>query len=326
MKIIFKLWRRLGEGWRNARALMDQGTMAGRKGFFVQWKYSRWLKTLWVSAGLSALAVAVLTGVGVYNIYHRHIFQSAEDHAVHIGKALVEQEWDNLMTADSKGRLRLAMDEKRLAGFDKRVKKYLSHFQVKKLKIFDLDKKVIYSTDPAIIGRKEDKNGDLDKALRGATISELKTGVDTRHLASERGSHVDLIETYTPMQGSDGKGVGAFELYADVTPYRKDLKEFLTLSVLRVFIVSVLVFGAFLFLVVYMLKIIDFNIRKQRETAKQLEDKTMALESVNEKLRDFTSIASHDLREPLRKVIIFSDRLMSHYAEALDAKGRDCLG
>jgi light-regulated signal transduction histidine kinase (bacteriophytochrome) len=42
-------------------------------------------------------------------------------------------------------------------------------------------------------------------------------------------------------------------------------------------------------------------------------------------LQDFTSVASHDLQEPLRKVQNFGDRLKTEYRGALDEQGQDYL-
>lgn len=45
----------------------------------------------------------------------------------------------------------------------------------------------------------------------------------------------------------------------------------------------------------------------------------------NKELEEFAYIASHDLQEPLRKVIAFGDRLKSKYADVLDETGTDYL-
>jgi PAS domain S-box-containing protein len=49
------------------------------------------------------------------------------------------------------------------------------------------------------------------------------------------------------------------------------------------------------------------------------------LEQSNRDLQEFAYIASHDLQEPLRKVLAFSDRLATKYAAALDETGFDYL-
>ena len=49
------------------------------------------------------------------------------------------------------------------------------------------------------------------------------------------------------------------------------------------------------------------------------------LEQANRELQDFTSIASHDLQEPLRKIQMFGDRLQNKYISVLDEEGLDYL-
>jgi light-regulated signal transduction histidine kinase (bacteriophytochrome) len=49
------------------------------------------------------------------------------------------------------------------------------------------------------------------------------------------------------------------------------------------------------------------------------------LEQSNRDLQEFAYIASHDLQEPLRKVLAFGDRLASKYADVLDETGQDYL-
>ncbi|MEI6128373.1 MAG: PAS domain S-box protein, partial [Pseudomonadota bacterium] len=60
------------------------------------------------------------------------------------------------------------------------------------------------------------------------------------------------------------------------------------------------------------------DITKRKQTEEEL------LRS-NSELMQFAYIASHDLQEPLRKVMSFGDRIKIKYAAALDDKGRDYL-
>lgn len=71
------------------------------------------------------------------------------------------------------------------------------------------------------------------------------------------------------------------------------------------------------------------------EKKKALEEKIKAEEALrlqteelarsNKELEQFAYVASHDLQEPLRKIITFGDRLKSHAAERLDATSLDYL-
>jgi len=69
--------------------------------------------------------------------------------------------------------------------------------------------------------------------------------------------------------------------------------------------------------------LLDITARKRAELAllKQAED----LARSNAELEQFASVASHDLQEPLRKILAFSDRLQTKSADTLNAEGRDYL-
>jgi PAS domain S-box-containing protein len=72
-----------------------------------------------------------------------------------------------------------------------------------------------------------------------------------------------------------------------------------------------------------LLSIDDISIPKQAEV--NLQVYAAKLEQSNRDLQEFAYIASHDLQEPLRKVLAFGDRLASKYGELLDETGRDYL-
>lgn len=57
----------------------------------------------------------------------------------------------------------------------------------------------------------------------------------------------------------------------------------------------------------------------------KLQDTRIRLEQTNRELMDFTSVASHDLQEPLRKVQAFGDKLNTGCRAMLDDQGRDSL-
>ena len=66
------------------------------------------------------------------------------------------------------------------------------------------------------------------------------------------------------------------------------------------------------------------DITSKKQADEKLRLYSDELKRSNQELQDFTSIASHDLQEPLRKVIIFGDRLKEK-TESLDDAGCDYI-
>jgi light-regulated signal transduction histidine kinase (bacteriophytochrome) len=61
---------------------------------------------------------------------------------------------------------------------------------------------------------------------------------------------------------------------------------------------------------------------KVKELNHKLLENIERLENANRDLDRFAFMASHDLQEPLRKMLMFSDRLSHKYSEVLDAEGQ----
>ncbi len=64
------------------------------------------------------------------------------------------------------------------------------------------------------------------------------------------------------------------------------------------------------------------DITHRKEMERSLYDKTIELHQSNKSLEEFAYVASHDLKEPLRKITAFGDRLLSGQQDKLDANGQ----
>jgi signal transduction histidine kinase len=65
--------------------------------------------------------------------------------------------------------------------------------------------------------------------------------------------------------------------------------------------------------------------QRVRQRTQKLRLYSAKLEQSNRELQDFAQVSSHDLQEPLRKILTFGDRLKTKAGEALDEECRDYL-
>ncbi len=70
---------------------------------------------------------------------------------------------------------------------------------------------------------------------------------------------------------------------------------------------------------------LETEITVRRDVERRLAKNSEELKRSNEALEEFATIASHDLQEPLRKVLIIGDRLQGKYSERLGEVGQDLL-
>lgn len=65
------------------------------------------------------------------------------------------------------------------------------------------------------------------------------------------------------------------------------------------------------------------DVTRQQQLEEKLVQYTIDLEESHRSLEQFACVASHDLKEPLRKINAFSDRLLQRYGNNLDERGQD---
>lgn len=70
---------------------------------------------------------------------------------------------------------------------------------------------------------------------------------------------------------------------------------------------------------------LEGEIRARRLAQEQLERVAAQLEASNRELQQFASVASHDLQEPLRKIVVFGDRLRAKFGDQLGEQGNDYI-
>jgi len=207
------------------------------------------LLRLLVIIGMAAmLAILSLTGIGIYRQAVGDVLHTAEDDAVRIASVMVEEHKEYLF---SRGADNVALNPDGIALFNEQVRKFLHPFEIVKIKVFDLNRVIVYSTDAQIIGKLVVENPRLDRALSGWIDSQQERKDKVIDLAEEQRFDVDVVETYLPIYNADKQVAGSFELYLDVTRYRQEINQRVTVSLLILGSILLFVF-ALSYVVVYL--------------------------------------------------------------------------
>lgn len=107
-------------------------------------------------------------------------------------------------------------------GFKKEAKKFLSDFEIMKIKIFSANGTTIYSTDVKDIGKSYPNASFWSKIAEGESYSKIVK--NKSHSIDKETFQHDVIETYYPLIKNDVL-VGAIEIYTNVAKQQKTLAQ-----------------------------------------------------------------------------------------------------
>ena len=165
----------------------------------------------------SFLAVIILSCLSIFVLspaYKRLIIKNTELEAIKVARHLKEL----LLVEEDRSRVSMA------PGFEEQVVMVLEDFGLIKLKLFAANGETLFSTDSQDIGVINQHDYFHQQVARG----EVFTKVVRKNQKSLEGQvvAVDVVETYVPIM-FEGRFLGAFEIYLDITKDIKGLEELL---------------------------------------------------------------------------------------------------
>jgi len=202
-------------------------------------------------AALSAAIILAFTGFGVWSVVSHYLIRFAENSSVNISAALSSSERGSFFTATLEGRRAVVTEipPDRLEQLDSRIRQFLKAFDIVKIKVYTRDGRIIYSTDHAIIGERDIDNRRLANALSGRNDAKFVRKDRVQDLANESRLDVDVVETYVPIYDDDGNVIGCFEVYIDVSRYRGEIQQIVSIAIVVIAAMTLFVYSiAFIFL------------------------------------------------------------------------------
>ena len=130
------------------------------------------------------------------------------------------------------------------------LRRLADELPVLKVKIYDLEGLTVYSSEIAEIG--EDKSGNpgfVAAARQGMPASKLIERGTFNAFEGVINVQRDLVESYLPIRGDDGRIEGVFELYTDVTPLVAHVQEMTAILLGGIILLFGAVYGVLLLIV-----------------------------------------------------------------------------
>ncbi|MCF6156495.1 MAG: hypothetical protein E3K36_14925 [Candidatus Brocadia sp.] len=239
----------------------------------------------------------------------------------------------------------LENNHKQLKQLDKTVRENLYGLKVKKLYLYDLEGRIIYSTVPEHIGFTLDRgiNKKLDSAIHGKPASALRLAGTT----DSKGSSVveTLLESYYPFyemekDGSKKNQVGVLEIYQDMSGLKRQIAKAREKALVMTGSAMGVLFFALFLIVMKAARIINIRTKqlidarytlelKVEERTQEIREAYKKLQLTQRKLIQSEKLASigtlvtglaHEINNPLASVASCAEGLIERLKIILDRK------
>lgn len=178
---------------------------------------------------------------------------------------------------------------------------------IKRIKVWDMRGRVVYSNNPGQIGRTFPIDDLLLQALHGSRSMEV-SNLSHSENAGEHLGNTTLLESYIPIR-TGTRVIGAYEAYSDLTAVESQLTE-ARRTIWASVVVGFLLLFASLFAIV---RSASRRLVRQMKAITNLEVQAREAETLRQvdQLKDeFISTVSHELRRPLASIKGYTESLL----------------
>lgn len=209
-----------------------------------------------LTAVVSIVTIVLLSSICFYRMFSQFVIRNAEENSVRLCRMLLDQKNLNLLKYIQVQSEHPSIGQQDMEQLHKNMREFLDPFDIIKVKLYDINHRIIYSTESSIIGKTDDKNARLKNALSGNVDTKLVTKERAHDLIDEPLLDVDVVETYVPIstainvshmnlanEKKAGKMLGGFEIYVNVTKYRTQIRSGVIVMTTFTVVMLAVVFG-----------------------------------------------------------------------------------
>jgi len=182
----------------------------------------------------------------------------------------------------------------------KEVGKIKEDFELMNLKVFSPSGEIVFSSDQNEVGEINQRRYFHDIVAKGKVYAQV-VPKDKESLEGQKVTS-DVLETYVPLM-NNGRFLGAFEVYFDITDRKKQLDKLISRSSTITFMFA----SGLLIAVILILYLENISMKKRR----QLEEERLQRERL-EGVVEMAGAACHELNQPLQILVGYSHLLLEN--------------
>lgn len=248
---------------------------------------------------LSLLMIIALISYNTFLItpsFTKLLIQATESDAVRISRHLAS----SMLVSDE---TEIGKDSLNIQRLKKEAEKIMKDFGLINFKVFSPSGEIVFSADPNEVGEINQRGYFHEIVAKGKVFAKV-VPKDEESLEGRKVTR-DVLETYVPVM-NNGRFLGVFEIYYDITDRKKHLDQLLSESSTLIIMFA----SGLLIAIMFILYQENMTMKKRR----QLEEERLRRERLQGVI-EMAGAACHELNQPLQALSGYSQLLFSDLSE-----------